>query len=110
MVCMDDDGQHPAEGIFRLADKMQEDYDVVYAALLHKKHSLFKRVLSQMHNKLGEWLGNRPRGIRISFFFVINCLMVEELKKQNPFPSNASYLLRLTTRHANVEITIYSGR
>ena len=32
MITMDDDGQHPAEGIFDLAEKIQEGYDL---SLIH---------------------------------------------------------------------------
>ena len=30
-VCMDDDGQHPADQIYTLVDKVMEGYDLVYA-------------------------------------------------------------------------------
>lgn len=104
-VYMDDDGQHPASGIFLLVEKLCEGFDVVYAAFPHKKHSMFKRVTSDMQKRIGEWAGTSPTGIRVSPFFVINRLMVEGLKKyQNPFPGIVSYLLRISTRHANVAI------
>lgn len=104
-VYMDDDGQHPAAGIFLLLEKLQEGYDVVYASFRHKKHSLFKRVTSRMHKKIGEWLGTSPRGVRVSPFFMIDRLMVEELKKyHSPFPGIVAYLLRISARHGNAEI------
>ena len=104
-VYMDDDGQHPAEGIFLLADKLQEGYDVVYAKFSHKRHSLFKRITSRMHQKIGEWVGTIPKNIRVSPFFIINRLMIEGLKRyRNPFPGIVSYLLRLSTRTGNVEM------
>ena len=49
LITMDDDGQHPAKGIFVLIDKILEGYDMVYALFSHKKHSLFKRVTSNLN-------------------------------------------------------------
>lgn len=104
-VYMDDDGQHPADGIFLLAEKLQEGYDVVYAKFSHKRHTLFKRVTSRMHQKIGEWVGTSPKNIRVSPFFIIDRLMIEGLKKyHNPFPGIVSYLLRLSTKNGNVEM------
>lgn len=104
-VYMDDDGQHPAEGIFLLVEKLQEGYDVVYAKFSHKQHSLFKRVTSRMHQKIGEWVGTSPKNIRVSSFFIVDRLMIEGLKKyHNPFPGIVSYLLHLSTKIGNVEM------
>ena len=105
VVFMDDDGQHPADGIFKLVDKLGEGYDVVYAHFAHKKHSLFKRVTSSMHNRLAEAMGNKPKGIYRSSFTAWNRTVADAmLKYKSPFVSIGSFMMNITTNYANVEI------
>lgn len=104
-VFMDDDGQHPAEGIFSLAEKVLEGYDVVYAHFSNKKHSLFKRLTSYIQKKLGEWAGNSPKNIYGSSFLAYSRFVVDSLKAyKSPFVSIGGYLMRITTKFANVEM------
>lgn len=105
VVYMDDDGQHPAEGIFKLVDKLQEGYDVVYARFPQKKHSLFKRVTSNMFRRVQEMLKVKAPGIYISSFYAISRFAVEALKRyHSPAPSSGAYLLNVTTKFANIDI------
>lgn len=104
-VFMDDDGQHPAKGIFDLAEKILEGYDVVYAHFLGKKHSLFKRVTSNWQRKLGVWAGNSPKDIYGSSFLAYSRFVIESLKNyKSPFVSIGGYLMRITTKFANVDM------
>ena len=105
VVSMDDDGQHPAEGIFPLAEKIQEGYDVVYARFAHKKHSLFKRCTSRMFGWCMEAVGLRAKGIVTSSFFAWSRFAVEKLKDyHSPTPSAGAYLMKISTRVANVDM------
>lgn len=104
-VFMDDDGQHPAKGILTLADKILEGYDVVYAHFAQKQHSLFKRATSSLQRKLGIWAGNSPKGIYGSSFLAYSRFVVDSLKNYtSPFVSIGGYLMRITTKFANVEM------
>ena len=105
LVYMDDDGQHPADQIFRLVDKVLEGYDMVYARFPHKKHSLFKRFTSWLNSKVLEINGSKPKGISISSYLAINRVAVDALKKyKSPFPSMGGYLSHVVRRYANVDI------
>ena len=42
LVCLDDDGQTPANEVGKLLKKIEAGDDVVYASYAHKKHSLFR--------------------------------------------------------------------
>ena len=42
IVCLDDDGQTPANEVYKLLDKINEGYDLVYAKYNEKKHSGFR--------------------------------------------------------------------
>ncbi len=104
LVYMDDDGQHPAEGIFRLVEKLNEGYDAVYADFEVKQQSAFKTLVSNMNLAAAEFLGIKPKGIKTSSFIAYSGFAVEELKKyQSPAPSAVGYLYSVTTKFANVE-------
>lgn len=104
-VYMDDDGQHPADGIFLLVDKLQEGYDGVYATLHEKQCSWFRRNSSRAMSWVAEKLGVRPKGLYYSAFFVWSRFAIDALKDyHSPMPSVFSYLQTVTTRSSNVEI------
>lgn len=105
MITMDDDGQHPAEGIFDLAEKIQEGYDMVYAYFPHKKHSLFKRVTSWLNSFLLSLTGAKESNLHISSFVAYSEFAIDMIKKsQSPVNALSSYVRRLTKRVANVEM------
>ena len=106
VVFMDDDGQHPATEIFRLIEKVQEGYDLVYAHFAHKKHSFFKRITSWLNAKVLEATNRKPKGIYISSYFALSKCAAEALKNyQSPFPSIGGYLLQVTRKIVDVEIS-----
>ncbi len=105
VVFMDDDGQHPAEGIPLLIGRLKEGYDVVYADFKKKKHSLFKRMTSSMHNAIAEFMGNKPKGIKRSSFSAWTRPVVDAMiTYKSPFVSIGSFLMSVTTKYANVEV------
>ena len=105
LVYMDDDGQHPADGIFKLVAKVEEGYDVVYAHFPKKKTTFFKKLTSDLHNKIAEWTGNKPKGIHRSSFVAWSRFALECVKNyHSPFPSAGAYLLCVTDKFANVGI------
>lgn len=104
-VFMDDDGQHPASGIFKLIDKLNEGYDVVYARFSNRQHSGFKRITSRMKKRLAEFNGTKIKGIDTSPFMAWSKVPMEAIKSYNsPFPSTGSFLRCVTDRFANVDI------
>lgn len=106
IVNMYDDGQHPAEGIFTLLDKMQEgDYDVVYAYFKNKKATGFKIVTSNLHNWISEAMGIKPKGVHRSSFSAWSRTVVKAMKDyHSPFISIGGYLMHVTSRFADVPV------
>ncbi|MBR5420272.1 MAG: glycosyltransferase family 2 protein [Lachnospiraceae bacterium] len=105
IVFMDDDGQHPADGIFKLVDKLKEGYDVVYADFKHKQHNIFKRFTSFLHNRIAEGMGNKPKGVKRSSFTAWSRTVVDAiLEYKSPFISIGSFLMSVTSKYGNVEI------
>lgn len=104
-VYMDDDGQHPAEGIFTLVKEIENGYDVVYAQFRKKKHSLFKRITSNMNRRMLELLGVKPKGITTTAFFAWSRFSIDALKEyRSPTPSVGSYLSKVTSRFKMVDV------
>ena len=105
LVFMDDDGQHPVEGIFALADKILEGYDIVYAYFKNKKHSLFKRITSRIHSKLCEINGIKKKGIHISSFFAVSKFAIDTFREyDSPFPSMGAYLNSVSDKATEIEM------
>ncbi len=105
LVFMDDDGQHPEEGIITLAEKVSEGYDVVYASFKSKKHSLFKRITSKINAKIAELNGTRRKGVNVSSFYALSRFAVDAYKEYNsPFPSMMGYINTLAGRVTSIEM------
>lgn len=106
LVFMDDDGQHPADGIIPLVKKIEEGYDVVYAYFKSKKHSLFKRVTSKITAKISEFNGTRVKGIHVSSFYAISRFAVDcYADYDSPFPSMMGYLNTMVGKVTDIEMT-----
>lgn len=104
-VCMDDDGQHPANEVYKLVDKISEGYDLVYGRFKEQKQTLFRRWASNLNTRLLEIIGSKQKGIYNSPFLAWSRFSIENLKKyRSPFPSAGAYLMRITNRVVNVEV------
>ncbi|MBQ1947929.1 MAG: glycosyltransferase family 2 protein [Clostridia bacterium] len=105
VVFMDDDGQHPAEGIIPLVNKVMEGYDVVYAYFKSKKHSGFKRFTSFINAKISEFNGTRVKGIHVSSFYAISRFAADAyVDYTSPFPSMMGYLNTLIGKTTDIEM------
>lgn len=106
IVCLDDDGQTPANEVDKLISKIHEGYDVVYAEYDNKQHSAFRNWGSNLNKKMTEILLGKPKDLFISSYFATTKLVVEEMKKySNPYPYLAGLVLRTTNRVCNVKVT-----
>ncbi|MDR0434046.1 MAG: glycosyltransferase family 2 protein [Gracilibacteraceae bacterium] len=102
----DDDGQTPLDELFKLIDKLEEGYDVVFASYGHKKHSAFRNFGTAVNLWMARLLIGRPKDIFLSSFFVVRRFIVDEmLRYSNPYPYIAGLILRATRNIANVEVT-----
>lgn len=102
-VFMDDDGQHPAAGIFKLLEKIEEGYDFAIADFGHKMHSGFKVVTSKLHRFTAELCGTCPKDITYSSFTAMSRTAIEAVKLyDSPYPSVGAYLMNVTSRFVNV--------
>lgn len=105
IISMDDDGQTPANEVFKLVNKIQEGYDVVYAKYNHKKHSIFRNVGSKINDFMAVKLINKPKELYISSYFATKKFIIDEIVKyNNPFPYIGGLVLRTTGSICNVDV------
>ena len=105
VVFLDDDGQTPANEVYKLIDKMDEGFDVVYASYPTKKHSAFRNFGSKVNKKMTEALLDKPKDLYISSYFAASRFVVDEMMKySNPYPYVIGLVLRTTKNITNVEV------
>jgi len=104
-VCLDDDGQTPADEVGKLLEKLEEGYDAVYARYQHKKHSAFRNMGSYMNEEMARFLLGKPKELYVSSYFAVKRFVMDEmLRYQNPYPYVIGLVLRATKRITNVDV------
>ena len=105
LVCLDDDGQTPADEVGKLLEEIENGQDVVYASYNHKKHSLFRNFGSWMNEKMAQFLLGKPKDLYVSSYFAARRFIVDEmLKYENAYPYVIGLVLRTTKRISNVPV------
>jgi len=79
VVTMDSDLQDQPEEIPKLAAKMDEGYDLVYAERISRRHSFAKRVTSAAFMRLMRYLADVPHPITGAVFRIMSRRFVNEL-------------------------------
>lgn len=110
VLCLDDDGQTPADELFKLTDALGDDVDVVYASYLGKaggkKHSAFRRFGSRVNDLMFRALLGKPKELEITSYFAAKRYIIDEACRYgNPFPYAVGLILRSTNRIKNVPVT-----
>lgn len=104
-VCLDDDGQTPADEVVKLLDKLEEGYDVVYAKYTHKQHSAFRNFGSRVNEVMTRFMLGKPKELYISSYFAARKFVIKEMiRYRNPYPYVMGLVLRTTKNIANVEV------
>ena len=106
VVSLDDDGQTPASEVFKLVEKLNEGYDVVYASYSVSKQSLFRRIGSNFANKMNNAIfdlkNDTPNG---SSYYIMKRFVVDEIiKYDHSYTYIAGLVLRATRNIGYVPI------
>lgn len=105
IATLDDDGQTPAEEVFKLVDKVKEGYDVAYGYYPERKDNIFRKFGTLMNNKMLEMMIEKPKNVHLTSYFVAKRYIIDEITKyQNPYPYIWGLVLRTTKNIVNVEI------
>ena len=106
VVCLDDDGQTPADEVDKLLAKIEDGYDVVYASYDTKKHSSFRNFGSKVNQKMTEVMLGKPKELYISSYFAAKRFVIDEmLKYSGAYPYLIGLVLRTTKNICNVSVT-----
>ena len=105
IVSLDDDGQTNPVHIWKLIDKLNEGYDVVYARYPETKESLFRRIGSWLNNKMSEVLLNKPKEVKGTSFNAIRRYVIEDMiRYDKSYPYIGGLVYRATNNITDVEI------
>ena len=105
VVCLDDDGQTPADEVGKLLDQIEEGYDVVYARYASKKHSTFRNLGSKVNELMTRVMLKKPKELYISSYFAARRFVVDDMVRyQNSYPYVIGLVLRATKNITNVDV------
>lgn len=105
VVCLDDDGQTPADEVMSLLDKLKEGYDVVYASYEEKQHSGFRNFGSWINGKMTEIMLDKPKTLSVTSYFAMKRFVMEEmLRYRYCYPYVIGLVLRTTKNVCNVPV------
>ena len=106
VVCLDDDGQTPADEVGKLIAAIEEGADVVYAKYEHKKHSWFRNFGSKLNDLMTRVMLGKPKDLFVSSYFAMRRFVAEEISRyDNAFPYVIGLVLRTTKNIVNVMVT-----
>ena len=106
VVCLDDDGQTPANEVDKLLIALEEGADAVYARYGNKKHSLFRNFGSRVNDMMTRIMLGKPKELFISSYFGVKRFVVEDMiRYQNSYPYVIGLVLRATKNIVNVDVT-----
>lgn len=103
VVCLDDDGQTPADEVDKLLTKLDEGFDAVYAQYEHKQHSAFRNLGSHVNELMLRVMLEKPKELYVSSYFAVRRFVVEDMiRYENSYPYVIGLVLRATKNITNV--------
>lgn len=105
VVCLDDDGQTPADEVDKLLTKLEEGYDAVYAQYEHKQHSAFRNLGSKVNELMTRMMLEKPKELYVSSYFAVRRFVVNDMiRYENSYPYVIGLVLRTTKNITNVVV------
>lgn len=106
VVCLDDDGQTPANEVGSLINEIENGRDVVYASYASKKHNAFRNFGTRMNDLMTRVMLGKPKELRITSYFAARRFVVDSmLEYGNSYPYVIGLVLRTTGNISNVPVT-----
>lgn len=106
VVCLDDDGQTPADEVEKLLRQIDNGYDVAYASYEMKQHSGFRNWGSWVNSKMTEIMLDKPKELSITSYFAARRFIIEEMiRYEHCYPYVMGLVLRSTKNICNVPVT-----
>lgn len=106
VISMDDDGQTPADELFKLVDQIEAGYDVVYATYDNKQHNVFRNLGSRLNDKMCNMLLGKPKGLMVTSYFAAKRFIIDEIcRYNNSYTYVIGLVLRSTKNIGTVSVT-----
>lgn len=105
VICLDDDGQTPAEDAGKFLAQIKAGRDVVYARYSNKKHSAFRNFGSKVNEIMTRFMLGKPKELYISSYFAARRFVIDEvIRYENSYPYVIGLVLRTTKNIGNVDV------
>ncbi|MDY3816615.1 MAG: glycosyltransferase family 2 protein [Candidatus Limiplasma sp.] len=105
VICLDDDGQTPANECFSLIDKVAEGYDIVFAEYGKRQFSGFRNLGSRFNAACNHFFFGQPKDLQANSYFACQRFVVDSaLRYPNPFPYVSGLLFQSVSRYCNVPV------
>lgn len=105
IICLDDDGQTPANEVGKLLKGIEEGSDVVYASYENKKHSAFRNFGTWMNDMMTRVMLGKPKELQVTSYFAAKRFVVDSmLEYENSYPYIIGLVLRTTRNIINVPV------
>ena len=105
VVCLDDDGQTPANEVHKLLKALEDGADVAYARYEHKQHNLFRNFGTFMNEWMASVMLGKPKDLYVSSYFAARRFVVDEMiKYTSSYPYVIGLVLRTTRNIVNVDV------
>lgn len=105
VVCLDDDGQTPANEVGKLIEGIEQGSDVVYASYHTKKHSAFRNFGSYINDLMTRIMLGKPKELHLTSYFAARRFVVDSmLQYEHNYPYVIGLVLRATKNITNVPV------
>lgn len=105
VVCLDDDGQTPANEVGKLLEGIEQGSDVVYASYESKHHSAFRNFGTWMNDIMTRMMLGKPKELHLTSYFAAKRFVVDSmLQYENCYPYIIGLVLRATRNITNVPV------
>lgn len=105
VVCLDDDGQTPANEVEKLLKGLENGSDVVYASYDNKQHSAFRNFGTWMNDIMTRAMLGKPKNLHLTSYFAAKRFVVDSmLQYENSYPYIIGLVLRATRNITNVPV------
>ena len=105
VICLDDDGQTPADQADRLLDALKAGADVAYARYEHKRQSGFRNFGSHVNELMARFMLGKPKSLQVSSYFAAKRYIVNDMiRYENSYPYVIGLVLRSTDNIVNVDV------
>ncbi len=105
VICLDDDGQTPADEADKLIAAIEGGADVAYARYASKQHNAFRNFGTAMNEWMASVMLGKPKDLYVSSYFAARRFVVDEMiKYESSYPYVIGLVLRTTRNIVNVDV------